>query len=152
VGAPHLIDTKMNKPCPPECPSPHFTFFFLQLSSQLCVVAKNSAQEGFSFHRPLNPKPGPACHSPTTAAAGSVASTKSTRCQKASPCKIRGYHVFDKITKKPVVFNIATLNFPEGQKTQNCPPKKTKKEAIYFKKNQILASLEDGKIFWEESV
>jgi hypothetical protein len=31
-------------------------------------------------------------------------------------------------------------------------PKKTKKEAIYFKKNQILASLEDGKIFWEESV
>jgi hypothetical protein len=81
-----------------------------------------------------------------------VASTKSTRCQKASPCKIRRYHVLDEITKKPVNFNIATLNFPEGQKAQNSPPKKTKKEAIYFKKNQILASLEDGKIFWEESV
>jgi hypothetical protein len=60
--------------------------------------------------------------------------------------------VFDEITKKPVNFNIATLNFPEGQKTPNSPPKKTKKEAIYFKKNQLLASLEDGKIFWEESV
>ncbi len=105
---------------------------------------------------PLNPKAGPPCHSPTTAGGGGggggVASTKSTRCQKASSCKIRGYHVFDEITKKPVNFNIAALNFPEGQKTQNSPPKKTKKEAIYFKKNQILASLEDGKIFWEESV
>lgn len=103
------------------------------------------------MHRPPNPKPGPPCHSLTTAG-GSVASTKATRCQKASPCKIRRYHVFDEITKKPVNFNIATLNFPEGQKTQNSPPKKTMKEAIYFKKNHILASLEDGKVFWEESV
>jgi hypothetical protein len=58
-----------------------------------------------------------------TTAAGSVASTKSTRCQKASPLKTRQYHVFDEITKKPVNFNIATLNFPERQKTQNSPPK-----------------------------